>query len=30
MLEWRLDAYRRWRDDGRADVGEGVVPEDRF
>ena len=30
MLDWRLEAYRRWLEHGRADLGQGVVSQDRF
>ena len=30
LLEFRLEAYRHWLDDGRAAVAERQVSEDRF
>ena len=30
MLEWRLEAYRRWRTHGGADMGERALSEDRL
>ncbi len=30
LLEWRLAAFRAWREDDRAGMGEGRVPADRL
>ena len=30
MLEWRLEAYRRWLHHGRAQMGAGALSEDRL
>ena len=30
LLEWRLEAYRRWRTLRRADMGACPLPEDRL
>ena len=30
MLEWRLEAFKRWLTMDRADLGEGALPQDRL